>query len=98
MLAPAPGGARTLVSARIRTLTSQLRSRTTTTTCHGTIRAAAHIPGRQKVRLSRAVIPPISGGLHCGGGNDTPEVWSNGVIPPISGGLDCGGYYLLGDR
>ena len=44
----------------------------------------------QTTRNPRAVLPPINGGLHCGGNEVTGIEGYKGVLPPINGGLHCG--------
>jgi hypothetical protein len=37
------------------------------------------------------VLPPLSGGLHCGTVEAWLEAYDQPVLPPVSGGLHCGG-------
>ena len=48
------------------------------------------VPAGQVARILRAVIPPPSGGLHCGVIASSGRDQQVPVIPPLSGGLHCG--------
>src|SRR5579875_1503168 len=45
---------------------------------------------RRGFAWTATVIPPITGGLHCGGSYPSRSYPSRLVIPPITGGLHCG--------
>jgi hypothetical protein len=41
-------------------------------------------------RIEAFVLPPITGGLHCGVEQVNPRAFNESVFPPVSGGLHCG--------
>ena len=52
--------------------------------------APCAVRAAQTARISRAVLPPSSGGLHCRFSTSPSPAPSLVVLPPSSGGLHCG--------
>ena len=89
MVTPIPGSARTQVSDRARTLTSPQRN-ANLAPARNRSRSLVSALLRRLVFRER-VVPPQTGGLHCGQmSHRSMTLGLNAVVPPLTGGLHCG--------